>query len=347
MSQNWNFKKLILEEIRKKGGWVNAHVHADRAFTVNPDKLDIYKNHDLVAKWDIVDEVKNASADDYYKRFAQAFELMIEQGVSAIGTFVDVDPVAEDRALLGALKAKFFYKDQLEVKLINQTLKGVINKDARKWFDIAAEKVDIIGGLPRRDELDHGKGLEAFDILMETAKKYGKLLHVHVDQFNVTSDTETEILADKTIEHGMEGKVVAIHSISIAAHNKEYRHKVYKKMQQAKLMVIACPFAWIDGNRNETMQPFHNSLTPVDELYQFGIPIAIGTDNIADYMLPFNDGDMWPELRLLAQGNRFLEIDELVKIATDNGRKALGLEPFKAEKVQPRVEIKVKEAFGN
>jgi cytosine/adenosine deaminase-related metal-dependent hydrolase len=324
-SHTWSFKKLILDEIQKNGGWVNTHVHADRAFTVNPDKLDIYKNHGLIAKWDIVDEVKNATADQYYQRFSQAFELMIEQGVSAVGTFVDVDPVAEDRALIGALKAKEVYKDKLEVKLINQTLKGVIEKEARKWFDIAAEKVDIIGGLPRRDEIDHGKGAEAFDILLETGKKYNKMVHVHVDQFNIASDKETEFLADKTIEHGMHGKVVAIHSISLAAHEKSYREKVYKKMKEAELMVISCPFAWIDAYRDETLAPFHNALTPVDELFKHGITVAIGTDNIADYMLPFNDGDMWPELRLLAQGNRFLEVEELVKIATVNGRKVLGI----------------------
>jgi cytosine/adenosine deaminase-related metal-dependent hydrolase len=111
----------------------------------------------------------------------------------------------------------------------------------------------------------------------------------------------------------------------LAAHEKSYREKVYKKMKEAELMVISCPFAWIDAYRDETLVPFHNALTPVDELFKHGITVAIGTDNIADYMLPFNDGDMWPELRLLAQGNRFLEVEELVKIATVNGRKVLGI----------------------
>jgi len=43
-------------------------------------------------------------------------------------------------------------------------------------------------------------------------------------------------------------------------------------------------------------------------------------------MLPFTDGDMWSELKLMAIGNRFMDLDELVKIATVNGRKVLGLE---------------------
>ena len=326
MSTHWNFKDLIIKEIKKNGGWVNAHAHIDRAFTISPDSLDIYKKYMLEEKWDIVDAVKHASEDEYCRRISKALELMIDQGVTAVGSFIDVDPVVEDRAIKAALKAKDNYKDQIEVVLIGQTLKGVIEPAARKWFDIGAAMVDIIGGLPKRDERDFGKGEEHFDILLSTAKSLGKMVHVHVDQFNLHSDKETEMLADKTIEYGMQGKVVAIHSISLAAHPKAYREKVYKKLQQAKVMMIGCPTAWIDAPRHEENQPFHNALTPVDELVAHGITVAIGSDNIADYMLPFTDGDMWNELKLMAIGNRFMNLDELVKIATVNGRKVLGLE---------------------
>ncbi len=322
----WHYKPLILKEIKKQGGWVNAHAHADRAFTVNPDSLDVYRNHSLEEKWDLVDVVKkNASIDEYYDRICMAIEVMLEQGVTALGSFIDVDPVCENRAIKAALKAREKYKKDITIKFINQTLKGVIEKEARKWFDVAAEYVDIIGGLPKRDERDYGKGEEHINILLSTAKKYNKMVHVHVDQFNVPEDKETELLCDKTIEYRMEGKVVAIHGISIASHPKEYREMLYKKMKKAQMMMIACPIAWIDSKRSERNMPFHNSLTPIDELVPQGITVALGTDNICDYMVPFCDGDMWIELTLLMTGCRFTDIDEVVKIATVNGRKVLGI----------------------
>jgi cytosine/adenosine deaminase-related metal-dependent hydrolase len=327
MKKPFSFKPLILDAIAKNGGWVNAHAHADRAFTVNPDTLDVYRKHSLEEKWDLVDEVKkNATVDDYYRRMSMAIEVMLEQNVKVLGSFVDVDPVCEDRALQGAIKAREAYKGKIEVVLANQTLKGVIEPSARKWFDVASEQVDIIGGLPKRDERDYGKGEKHIDILLEAGKKYGKLVHVHVDQFNTVDDTETELLAKKTIKHGMEGKVVAIHSISLAAHPKTYRQDVYSLMNQAGMMVIACPVAWIDSPRKEVSQPFHNALTPVDEMLAAGITVALGTDNICDYMVPFCDGNMWQELMLLATGNRLTDLDQIVKIATTNGRKVLGLE---------------------
>jgi len=323
----WSFKKLIIDEIKKNSGWVNAHVHADRAYTMIPNKLTIYEKNHLMEKWDLVDEVKkNASVDEYYQRFSLVFEMLIAQGVTAVGSFVDVDPVCEDRAVKGALKAREAYQKQIKVKLINQVLKGVIEPKARYWFNVGVYYCDIIGGLPRRDERDYGKGAEHLDILLSTGKILNKMVHVHVDQFNCPSDKETELLCDKTIEYAMEGKVTAVHSISLASHPKKYREKVYEKMKKAEMMVISCPIAWIDSRRNETTTPTHNALTPIDEMIPNGITVALGTDNIADYMVPFCDGDMWSELKLLAAGNRYTNFKELVKIATVNGRKVLGIE---------------------
>ncbi|MEZ7766832.1 amidohydrolase family protein [Haemophilus parahaemolyticus] len=319
-------KGHIRDEIIKKGGWVNAHAHADRAFTMTPEKITIYQNANLQQKWDLVDEIKRQSTvDDYYRRFSQAIELMISQGVTAFGTFVDIDGVCEDRAIIAAHKAREVYKSDITLKFANQTLKGVIEPTAKKWFDIGSEMVDMIGGLPYRDELDYGKGLEAMDILMDKAKSLGKMLHVHVDQFNTPKEKETEQLCDKAIEHGMQGRVVAIHGISIGAHPKEYRKMLYQKMRDSQMMVIACPMAWIDSGRKEDLQPFHNALTPADELIPEGITVAIGTDNICDYMVPLCEGDMWQELSLLSAGCRFTNLEEMSNIASINGRKVLGL----------------------
>ncbi|MFA9487305.1 MULTISPECIES: amidohydrolase family protein [unclassified Mannheimia] len=319
-------KGHIRDEIIKQGGWVNAHAHADRAFTMTPEKITVYQNANLQQKWDLVDEVKrNSSVEDYYRRFSQAIELMISQGVTAFGTFVDIDQVCEDRAIIAAHKAREVYKNDIVLKFANQTLKGVIEPTAKKWFDIGSEMVDIIGGLPYRDEVDYGKGLEAMDILMETAKSQGKMLHVHVDQFNSPKEKETEQLCDKSVEHGMQGRVVAIHGISIGAHPKDYRKMLYQKMRNSQMMVIACPMAWIDSGRKEDLQPFHNALTPADELIPEGITVAIGTDNICDYMVPLCEGDMWQELSLLSAGCRFTNLEEMANIASINGRKVLGL----------------------
>lgn len=332
LSETFTLRNILESGIKKNGGWINAHSHADRAFTLNANTLEVYRSYTLEQKWDVLDTIKrNSTEEDYYARFCKTIELMISQGVAAMGSFVDIDPASGDRAIKAALRAREHYKDDIIIKYANQTLKGVIDPEARKWFDIGAEMVDIIGALPKRDERDFKKGNEALDIVLSTAKAQNKMVHVHVDQFNQPLEYETEQLCDKTMEHGMQGKVVAIHGISIAAHSKKYRQRLYQKMHEAGVMIIACPMAFIDTPRSENIGVSHNSLTPADELIPAKVPVALGTDNICDAMLPFTEGKMWRELNLILAGCRYTNFDELINIATTYGRMALGIPPFETQ----------------
>ncbi len=322
MNKDWDLKSYLLKKIKKQGGWVSAHNHLDKAYLVKPGDLSLaYLS--LQKKWDLIDELKKTqTVQQIYDRMAYGLEQQLAQGVTALGTFIDVDPLIKDKAMKAADKVRERYKSQIDLVFINQTVKGVMDQEARKWFDEAAQFVDIIGGLPGKDK---GREAEHLDILLSTAKRRQQMIHVHVDQFNDPNEEETALLVRKTIEHNMQGKVVGVHGISIAAHSLEYRQKLYKDMVEAKVMMVACPTAWIDHRRREDLVPSHNAVTPVDEMVPAGITVAIGPDNIADYYKPFTDGDMWTELRFLLEACHYYDLEELVKIATINGRKVLGL----------------------
>ena len=316
-------KDLIIEKIFLNGGFVNTHSHIDRAFTITPDTLYL-ANATLKEKWFLVDSIKRSSTvNQIYDRMSYTIEKMQNQNVQAVGTFIDVDEVVGDKCIQAAQMLKDHIGSDIKIKFINQTLKGVIDPQARKWFDLGAEFVDIIGGLPAKDA---GHEDEHLDILMETAKRLNKPVHVHVDQFNTATEKETEQLADKTIEHGMQGRVSAIHCISVGAHQADYRQELYKKMTEAQLNVITCPTAWIDSKRSEELAPIHNSIETVEEMIPLGINVAIGTDNIADLLKPFTSGNMWTELRFLLESCRYYNIEELVNIATINGLKVLDIQ---------------------
>lgn len=319
----FDVKHFLLQEIQENGGWTNCHAHIDRAYTITKDTYKLYRDMPLAKKWEFVDDVKrNSSVDQIYDRMAKAVEQMIAQAVTTLGTFIDVDDAIEDKAIQAAIKIREQYKNDIAIVYINQVLKGVLEPTAKKWFDVGAGFVDIIGGLPGKDK---GREEEHLDVLLSTAKERGKMVHVHVDQLNTAKEKETELLVRKTIEHGMHGKVVGIHGISIAAHPKVYRENLYTLMKQADLMMVSCPTAWIDNARTEELAPTHNAITPVDELVPAGITVGLGVDNISDIYVPHIDGDMWFELRLLLAACRFTDTEQLVNIATTNGRKILGV----------------------
>ncbi len=117
----------------------------------------------------------------------------------------------------------------------------------------------------------------------------------------------------------MQGSVAIIHGISLAAKPRAERERAYRKLRDAGMGVIACPYAWIDTPRSEQLMPFHNALTPVDELLAWRIPVGIGTDNIQDLMLPYSTGSLREELHLLASGVRLSRMTDLVRILEARG----------------------------
>lgn len=311
--------------IERNGGFINAHAHFDRAYTAQTSDFENNNvNAHLFDKWELVDNFKSAATEErYYNHISEAIYNQIKMGVVGGLTFIDCDPISEKRALNAALRAKKDWSNKFNLKIACQTLKGVIDPEANRYFLENAHLFDIIGGLPGKDK---GRESEHLDILMKTAKKNGQRVHVHVDQLNCPSEKETELLARKTIEHGMEGLVTAVHSISLASHPEKYRKEVYKICIDADLSFVSCPTAWIDHRRNENYVVSHNAITPVDEIVPMGLCVAIGSDNICDVYKPFSNGDMMIELRFLLEATHFYDIDELVKIATTNGKKIIGID---------------------
>lgn len=322
IKSSWDLRKLLLKEIKDRGGWANAHTHLDRAYTITPQTLRL-ADAPLQEKWALVDEIKRkSSVGQIYDRMAYALERQAAQGVRVIGSFIDVDAVIRDKAIIAADRARNKFKKDIKIRFINQALKGVINPTERKWLDEAVKFVDIIGGLPKKDA---GHEAEHLDILFSTAKRLNKMVHVHVDQFNSPEERETEMLLDKTEEYKLQGKVVAVHGVSLSAHPKKYRDMIYRRMKKNNVMLVTCPTAWIDSRRSEVKSVTHNSIAPVEEMVAAGIMVGLGTDNIADIYKPFTDGDMWTELRFLLESCHYYDLEELVKIATENGRKILGI----------------------
>ena len=182
------------------------------------------------------------------------------------------------------------------------------------------EDIDIIGGLPGVED-----SVEHMDTICSWAKDSGKKIHVHVDQLNSTVEKETEMLLGYVKKYKLEGMATAVHSISLAAHERSYRTKIYESARDLGLSFVSCPTAWIDSQRKEEKQVFHNAITPVDELLRFGIRVGIGSDNINDIYKPFSDGDMMSELRFLLEANKIYDINQLVKIAIEDGKKIIGV----------------------
>lgn len=323
MSNPWDLKTAMLAEIKNKGGWVNCHAHFDKAYYITKDDLD-KSMVDMEQKWLMSDNIKRSSSqEEIAERLRRSLDLMINQGVSTTCSFIDAYEAVGHKAIDAANQVKEEYKNKIKFITITQPLGGLVNADARKLYEEVTAKADIAGGLPSKDRPNDEENL---DVLFSIAKNLNKAVHVHIDQENNPNERDMEKLIDYTIKHGYQGRVVAIHALSVAAQPKEYRQEIYKKMVDARISAVVCPSAALSMRQlNQFTSPTHNSIANVPEMIEAGVLVGMGVDNICDFYEPFVDGDMWTEMRMLQEACRYYNFDSLVNIATVNGNKILNI----------------------
>lgn len=319
--EKWDLLGLLRKKIAEKGGPVCCHAHFDKAYVVTPETLKMCEEH-MEVKWDLWKQVKEKyTFDNLVERISLSAENMIRQGSTICRTNIDVDKTVGMMCIEAALAVKEKYAKKIKIQICSQVLEGALTPEAQQWIEKAAPYVDVIGGLPSRER---PRQAEHLDYIFSVAKKHHKTVDVHIDQNNDPDEKDTELLARKVIEHGLQGRVNAVHCCSLAAQQDDYMNEVIKLIKKADMSVIVSPRAMLDNQQpRHKMAPVHNSLAPVPQLVAAGVNVALGVDNVHDFFCPFIDGDLFTDLMFMIECTRFYDVDALVNIATVNGRKIL------------------------
>jgi hypothetical protein len=311
-SQPWNLHLHFLDLVAERGGFACHHAHFDKAYLISPENLRL-SQVDMQQKWKLYKFLKeNYTEDDLTERISRGVEKMISQGVTYCRTMVDADSTVKLLPVKAAMQVKKMFEDQITLDIGVQPLQGVIEPASRQFFEEACEIADFVGGLPSRDRPTPEKHL---DVIMEIARDLNKPLDVHVDQENNPLEDETELLALKTIEHGLEGKVFAVHAISVSAKSEKEQNRIVRKVKEAGVNVVICPSAALSMKQLAMEAPLHNSIAPFVKFLEAEVPVYLGVDNIHDLFMPMVDGDMLFESRLLMEACRFYDLDRVADIA--------------------------------
>ncbi|VFN00893.1 MAG: Amidohydrolase family protein [Candidatus Kentron sp. G] len=314
-SRPWDMRRSFFQLVDEYSGFACYHAHFDKAYLISMDNLKLTRM-DMQKKWDLYRYLKeNYTREDLVERMSRAVEAMIEQGVTHCRSFIDADDIVGLLPMEAALEVRDHYKDKIELQFAIQPLQGVIAPEAREYFAKACELADVVGGLPSRDRPQSEKHL---DILFAIAKDLGMRIDVHVDQENNPDERETELLALKTMEHGMEGRVSAVHAVSLAAKLPHEQERIINLIRDAGLNIIICPSAALSMKPLEhRIAPLHNSIAPLAKLIEAKIPVFFGVDNIHDLFMPLVDGDMWFECRMLMEACRYYDLEAIAAMACD------------------------------
>lgn len=295
--------------------FVCHHLHIDKSNTVTSKLLHESQVH-MKEKWILMRDIKEKyTKEDLKKRMMETTKNIVDQGCTKMRTFIDIDRIVKLNALEAALEVKDYWKGKgIELQLGTQPLEGLESQENIELFNQAAPKVDFIGCLPSRDKSPSNH----LDIVFSKAKELNKPVEAHLDQCNIPTEKETELFCDFVEKYNYQGKARAIHIISLSCHPLDYQIKISKRLSELKIGVIVCPSAAVSMTQHsEYMTPTHNSIAPVKILTDNNVSVALGIDNVEDIFMPFCDGNMVFELRLLAEATRIYEPDTLIKIATN------------------------------
>jgi cytosine deaminase len=313
-------------------GFVNIHTHLDKADLLSEMKPGDYggsllENRELLKKFK-----KNYTIQGVKERAKKVVGDMIQQGVTAIRSQVDVDTTAGLKGLEALLELREELKDVVTIQLCAFPQEGVLKEGCEDLINEALEKgADLLGGLPLVEETGEGQE-QHIDVLFELARRHDCDLELQVDESNNPQDFMLPTLAEKTVENNWQGRVSATHCISLSAVDDKIAGETINLVKDAGMNVIVTPSANLI-TEHKIIEGVHsrpsNSITRVRELVEAGVNVALGTDNIRDIFYPLGNGSMLREMHVLAVATRMTGAGdpELVfRLASANGAKIMGLD---------------------
>ena len=236
---------------------------------------------------------ENMTIDDIVSRASETLKLCLVNGVCYLRSHVDIDTVGKLKLLEGVKKAKDLFSGIVDIQIIAFPQMGLVNDPETVELMYAAMEsgADIVGGIPHFEK-NMEDAFRQIEILFEIAKKYDVDIDMHVDEVDDPNWKSVELLADKTIREGYQGRVAAGHCCSMAAWKEEDFERILPKIRNADLSIITNPLTNLIGQGRNDDRPVRRGVPPLDKLIRAGINVVSATDDLKNMFYPF--GNMNP-----------------------------------------------------
>ena len=313
--------KLVTES------FVNGHLHLCKVYTLSmmdEAAMGAYTDGSMggaMTAIELAAKVKEQYDESWIiENVRKALNLAVKFGNTHIRAFADTDTKAKLEGVKALLRAREEYKDRVKVEVVAFPQDGVVRDPGAEEYIEEAIKLgaDVVGGIPWIEYTD-ADAQEHIDRMFAIAKKYDKPISMLIDDAGDPTLKSLEMLAVTTIKNGWEGRVTAQHSRAMALYPEPYYRKIEYLLKRAQIGVVSDP----------QTGPLY---ARVKDLYNAGVRIALGQDDIADAYYPFGRNNML-EVAFLAAHlmwmNSRTEMEILYDLITTNAAQALGAEGHK------------------
>lgn len=266
--------------------FADLHLHADRAFARGPRAP-----RSLADATELVREIKLVSTEeDARERAGRLFRRALAHGSLRLRTHADVDELIGERGLRGVLAAREAVAGVVDVEVVAFATKlcdpTTADGEARLRAGVALG-ADLIGGAPAF----HADPAASAERILQLAAELDVAADLHIDETSSPDATTLDWLADRTVAHGLEGRVTASHACALATMDEMPARRTIAKVAAARITVIALPALnlYLQGRGRGT--PRVRGLTLVHELLEAGVPVRFASDNVCDVFYPYGDAD--------------------------------------------------------
>jgi cytosine/creatinine deaminase len=235
----------------------------------------------------------NMSREDIVARATEVLRMAAANGTLWMRNHVDIDQVAQLRLLDAICAVREKFANVIDIQIVAFPQLGLArNAEAVDLMWRAMERgATVVGGMPHgeRNMDDAARHIEiAFDI----ARAHDADIDMHIDETDDPYWHTLELLADRTIETGYQGRVSAGHCCAMAGWDDLLATRVIEKVLKAQINVCTnSPVNLLLQGRGDR-QPVRRGITRVRELLEAGVNVTCGQDDMMNMFYPFGRMDM-------------------------------------------------------
>ena len=265
--------------------FVDPHFHLDKCLSrrlvgaITPEEA-FARAHEAKVQFTVADVEARAS---------EALRLAVAQGIGHMRAQCDVDYATKLVSFEGLLRARERFADAIDLEIVAFPQEGMIKDGEAPALirEAIANGADAIGGLPEsetsiKDQRAH------VDLVLDIAGDTGVPVEMHCDYMDLMELKTLAMLAEGTIERGLQGRVTASHCNALAIYPDDEAKAVIDQVKAADIGVTVLPVANLQMLGGPERTPRNRGSSRVKELLDAGINVAAGSDSMFDIWYRFN-----------------------------------------------------------
>ena len=313
--------------------FVEPHIHLDATQTAGqPNWNQSGTLFEGIERW--AERKSLLSHEDVKSRAWKTLKWQIANGVQHVRTHVDVsDPTLT--ALKAMLEVKKEVAPWVELQIVAFPQEGILSyPNGEALLDQAmAMGADVVGGIPHF-EFTREYGVESMHIAFNIARKYNKQIDIHCDEIDDEQSRFVETVAALALKYEMGDKVTASHTTAMHSYNNAYASRLFRLLKLSKIHFVANPLVNIHLQGRFDTYPKRRGVTRVKEMLKNKINVCFGHDDVFDPWYPLGTANMLQVLHMglhVCQLMGYGQINDGLKLVTENSAKALGLQGYGVE----------------